>query len=298
MINSLWALGQRWQRLGIETPFLKIQQTHHYNSLEDAKEVIKEVGNLIQKNGISADIAPMVVGVTGYGNVSKGAQEILDLLPIKEITPSDLLKLKSRNNYSDRLIYKTVFKENDLSKPIDKNKQFVLQEYYDYPERFESQFEQYIPHFTVLMNCMYWDDRYPKLVTKEYIEKSYKQGTPKMVVIGDVTCDPDGSIEALHMGTAIEDPVFVYNPFTKEPAMGFEGEGILIMGVDILPSELPRESSQTFSNALIGYMVDLVRADFSVPFNELQIPAPLKRALILFKGKLTPDFEYLNDYLK
>ena len=145
---------------------------------------------------------------------------------------------------------------------------------------------------------MYWDDNYPKLVTKAYLKNLYEKGNPKLTVIGDVTCDPDGSIEALHKGTEIEDPVFVYNPFTGQPVMGFDGEGILIMGVDILPSELPRESSQTFSDALIGYMEALVRADFNVSYNELQIPAPLKKALILFKGKLTPDFEYLNNYLK
>ena len=298
MINSLWALGQRWNQMGIDTPFLKIQQTHHYDSLEDAKEVIREVGDFIRENGLPENVAPLTIGITGYGNVSKGAQEILDLLPVIEISPKELISLKNRKEIPEKIIYKTVFKEEHLSKPLDSSREFDLQEYYDHPERFESQFEHYIPHMTILMNCMYWDDRYPRLVTKDYLEKLYRSGTPKLTVIGDVTCDPNGSIEALHTGTEIEDPVFVYNPFTRKPTMGFKGEGLLIMGVDILPSELPREASQTFSDALIGFLTEIVNTDFDVSFENLKLPAPIKKAMIVFKGKLTPDYEYLNEHLK
>ncbi len=298
MINSLWALGQRWHKMGIDTPFLKIQQTHHYDSLEDAKEVVREVGDFIRENGLPENVAPLTIGITGYGNVSKGAQEILDLLPVIEISPKELISLKNRKEIPEKIIYKTVFKEEHLSKPFDSSREFDLQEYYDHPERFESRFEPYIPHMTILMNCMYWDDRYPRLVTKDYLEKLYRSGTPKLTVIGDVTCDPNGSIEALHTGTEIEDPVFVYNPFTRQPTMGFEGEGLLIMGVDILPSELPREASQTFSNALIGFLTEIVNTDFDVSFENLKLPAPIKKAMIVFKGKLTPEYEYLNEHLK
>ena len=134
-------------------------------------------------------------------------------------------------------------------------------------------------------------------MTKDYLEELYKNGNPKLTVIGDVTCDPDGSIECTHKGTEIEDPVFVYNPFTREPTMGFRGEGILVMAVDILPSELPREASQTFSDALIGFMPEIAAADFDVSFESLQLPLPVKKALVLHKGELTPDYMYLQEYL-
>ena len=116
-------------------------------------------------------------------------------------------------------------------------------------------------------------------------------------MIGDVTCDPDGSIESTHKGTEIEDPVFVYNPFTGEPTMGFKGDGVLVMAVDILPSELPRESSQTFSDALVGFIPAIAAADYNTSFEKLDIPAPIKRAMILFKGELTPDYKYLEEYI-
>jgi alpha-aminoadipic semialdehyde synthase len=298
MINSLWSAGMRYKELGIDTPFTAIKQTHTYNSLDEAKEVIAAVGEKIRQEGLPQQLSPFVVGITGYGNVSKGAQEILSLLPVEEISPEELLTLNNRNDLSNKVVYKVVFKEQDLSKPLEAGKAFDLQEYYQHPERFEGVFEQYIPHMSILMNCMYWDDRYPRIVTKDYLEKLFKEGTPKLTVIGDVTCDPDGSVEITYKGTEIEDPVFVYNPFTRKPVHGFKGEGVLVMAVDILPSELPRESSQAFSDALVDFVPDIAAADYDLDFQSLNVPAPFKRAMILHRGKLTPDFEYLNEYLK
>ena len=190
-----------------------------------------------------------------------------------------------------------IFKESDLSTPVDKNDTFELQDYYQNPEKYKSQFEQYIPHISILMNCMYWDDHYPRIITKDFLEKLYET-KHRLKVIGDVTCDPNGSIEATHMGTHIGDPVFVYNPKTRVPTMGFEGDGLLIMAVDILPSELPRESSEAFGNVLVNFVKQLAEADYSVSFEDLQVPAEFKRALILHKGKLTPDFTYMAEFLK
>lgn len=296
MINSLWSAGQRWKTMGIETPFTRLTQTHKYNSLEEAKSEIKKVAEEIDEKGLPESIIPIVVGFTGYGNVSNGAQEIYDIFNPFEITPEQLAS-GYVDESKDNLFYKVVFKENDLSEPIDKSKEFDLQEYYNSPELFKNKFEQYIPHLTILMNCMYWDDRYPRIVTKSTLKELYKDGDPKLIVIGDVTCDPDGSVECTFKGTEIEDPVFVYNPIEDTYNMGFEGDGLLIMAVDILPSELPRESSQTFSDALVDFIPEIANTDFNVSFDDLELPSPIKKALILHKGKLTPDYDYLKQYL-
>jgi alanine dehydrogenase len=144
---------------------------------------------------------------------------------------------------------------------------------------------------------MCWDENFPRLVSKDDIEQLYKKGDMKLKVIGDVTCDPDGSIEFTHKGTAIEDPVFVYDPVNRTPTMGFKGNGILVMAVDILPSELPRDSSEAFGDALIDFIPEIVRANYNVSFEKLELPPEIKRALILHKGKLTPDYQYLQKYL-
>jgi alpha-aminoadipic semialdehyde synthase len=297
MINSLWSYGQRLDKLGISNCFNTLKQSHNYNSLEEAREAIKAIGDKIKSKGLHAEARPLVIGITGYGNVSKGAQEIADLLPIEEIGPAELLQKSKENSFALDKVYKVVFKEADLSTTIDENAEFELQDYYQHPEKYKNQFEQYIPHLSILMNCMYWDDRYPRIVTKDYLSELYKS-EHRLKVIGDVTCDPDGSIEATHIGTAIEDPVFVYNPKTQTPKMGFDGEGILIMSVDILPSELPRESSEAFGDVLVNYVKQLVEADYKASFEALDIPSAFKRALILHNGNLTPDFEYMTDFLK
>ncbi len=297
MINSLWSLGKRLLEFGIETPFARITQSHHYPSLDDAIRVISDVGHEIVENGLPKELTPLTIGFTGYGNVSNGAQEIAGLLPIKEISPEELLTLKERKNLPNNVLYKVVFKEWDLSQPKDDVKEFELVDYYSHPERYKSVFEPYIPHLTVLMNCMYWDDRYPRIVTKDYLEKLFSTGKPKLTVIGDVTCDHDGSIECTHKGTEIEDPVFVYDPFTRKPAMGFRGNGLLVMAVDILPSELPRDASIGFSNTLFKFIKPITIADYNKKFEELELPAPIKRAVILHKGKFTPNFKYIEQYL-
>jgi alpha-aminoadipic semialdehyde synthase len=274
-----------------------LRQAHTYDSLEEARQDISQVGMEIARNGLPEQLSPLTIGFTGYGNVSNGAQEIAALLPIKEISPGELLSLQEQNNLPNNVLYKVVFKEWDLSAPNETGREFDLGHYYGHPEEYHSVFEQYIPHLTVLMNCMYWDDRYPRIVTKDYLQKAFSAGTPKLKVIGDVTCDPDGSIECTHKGTEIEDPVFVYDPATGKPAMGFDGAGLLVMAVDILPSELPRESSEAFSNALYKFAQPIADADYSVSFEKLDLPAPIKRAMILHQGNLTPDYKYIENHL-
>lgn len=297
MINSLWSLGQRFREYGFETPFLKITQAHHYASLAEARKVISEVGQEIAENGLPAELGPVTIGFTGYGNVSQGAQEICGLLPVKEISPDKLLALSQRGMLPGNLLYKVVFKEEDLSAHND-GRAFDLHDYYANPADYHSIFEQYIPHLTVLMNCMYWDTRYPRIVTKSYLKSAFEAGRPKLTVIGDVTCDPDGSIEITHHGTEIEDPVFVYDPVTDKPVMGFKGHGMLVMAVDILPSELPRDSSNGFADALVNFIKPIADCDFNEAFEDLDLPRAIKKALILHRGKLTADYEYLIEHVK
>ena len=223
MINSLWSLGLRLKDAGYNTPFIHIKQAHHYHSLAEVREVISGIGQEIAEKGLPDELRPLTIAFTGYGNVSQGAQEILGLLPVKEISPEKLLSLKRRSKLPDNLIYKIIFKEDHLVEPIDENEKFDLHEYYSNPEKFRSKFEKYIPHIDMLINCVYWDVRYPKFVTKEYLKKLFASGTPKLKVIGDISCDVHGSIECTEKDTVIEDPVFVYHPGSQTYTIGHKG---------------------------------------------------------------------------
>jgi alpha-aminoadipic semialdehyde synthase len=297
MINSLWSMGLRLKEAGYKTPFEQIRQAHQYSSLAEVREVISAVGQEIAEKGMPEELRPFTVAFTGYGNVSQGAQEIIGLLPVKEISPEKLLSLKQRSKLPDNLIYKVVFKEEHLVEPINENENFDLHEYYNSPEKFKSKFEQYIPYIDMLINCIYWDARYPKLVTKDYLQKLFESGTPKLRVIGDISCDVHGSVECTEKGTEIEDPIFVYHPDSRTHTMGHTGNGVLVMSVDILPSELPRDSSAGFADVLINYVKAIADCDFNDDFEALDLPRAIKSALILHRGELTPQYKYLETHL-
>ncbi|MEI7492185.1 MAG: bifunctional lysine ketoglutarate reductase /saccharopine dehydrogenase family protein [Bacteroidota bacterium] len=296
MINSFWSLGLRLKDFGYNTELLKINQAHQYTSIKEAKDAISYVGELIAENGINPKFRPFVIGFTGYGNVSQGAQEICGLLPVKEISAEKLLDLHNREHVPNNIVYKVVFREEDLYENIHGHP-FDLHEYMHNPQDFRSKFEQYIPYLSVLINCIYWDKRYPKLVTKEYLEKLFSIGRPKLTVIGDISCDVEGSVECTLHPTIISDPVFVYDPVSHTAAPGNSGDGMLVMAVDILPAELPRDSSDGFADALVNFVKPIADADFDEAFEDLDLPRAIKKGLILHKGELTPEFKYLEEFI-
>jgi alpha-aminoadipic semialdehyde synthase len=296
MINSFWALGLRMKDHGYISNLLKIKQTHHYHSLKEAREDISAIGQRIAEKGIPHELLPFVIGFTGYGNVSQGAQEICGLLPVKEISPEKLLELRNRKNLPDNIVYKVVFHEEDLVEHIVGDP-FDLNDYYANPRNYRSVFEKYIPHLSMLINCIYWDKRYPRLVTKEYLKKLFSKGRPKLSVISDISCDVEGSVECTLKPATIDDPIYIYNAETEKITMGHDGEGMLIMSVDILPAELPRDASIGFGDVLVNFVKPIADADFEDSFDDLDLPKAIKKGLILHRGELTPDFKYLEEFL-
>jgi alpha-aminoadipic semialdehyde synthase len=294
MIDTLWAFGQRMKWEGIKTPFAEIKQAIRYNDIDDAKKHIRKVGKKIEQEGIPSSLTPFIVGFAGYGNVSKGAQEILDILPVKEISPKQIKDI--HKNFSNKTIYKIVFKEEDIVESISSKKDFDLQDYYNNPHLYRSIFHQYIKHLNILMNCILWNKQYPRLVTKEFLKKN-NMNKMKLKVIGDISVDINGAIEFTEKVTTPGSPVFVYNPLDSEIIDGYSGNGIVVMAVDNLPCEVPKESSQAFSDSLFRFIPTIVKADFSVDFINLSLPPELKKAVIIHHGKLTPDYKYINKFL-
>ena len=192
MVDTLWAFGQRLEWQEIKTPFSEIKQTIHYDGLDEIKSHLKEIGKKIEQQGFPESISPVIIGFAGYGNVSTGAQEIIDILPVKEIAPSQLESIHEAplNN----VIYKVIFKEEDMVESISSEKGFDLQNYYTNPHFYRSIFQQYIRQLSILMNCIYWDKRYPRLITKEFLEENLT-GHLKLQVIGDISVDINGAIE-------------------------------------------------------------------------------------------------------
>jgi len=299
MIDSLWALGQRLAWEGVANPFTELGQTRTYHDLAEARLALGRVAAHIQAEGLPQEITPLIVGVAGYGNVSRGAQEMLDLLPVLEIEPGQAAAIASGPNCSRRHVYKVVYKEWHMVEPALPERAFELQDYYQHPEKYRGVFEQYVPHLTVLVNAIFWTERYPRLLTRSYLKSLFEaEAKPRLRIIGDISCDVEGAIECTVKSTGPGDPIYVYNPLTGAVADGHEGPGVVVLAVDILPSELPREASTYFSGILQPFLPTIAHCDYSTPFDELDLPPEIKRAVIVHRGQLTPEYEYILQYLE
>jgi alanine dehydrogenase len=295
MIDTLWALGQRLQSEGIETPFARIKRTLDYASLEEAKSAVRTVGEQILREGLPASLTPFICGFAGYGNVSRGAQEIFDLLPVRDIAPEELAAFDAPDPDT---VYKVVFEEKHMVEPIEAGASFHLQDYYNHPAKYRSRFHLYLPYLSALVNGIYWTEDYPRLVTRRYLRELFgREGAPRLRVIGDISCDTEGAIECNLRATNPGNPVYVYDPITQETQDGYEGRGVVVLAVDNLPAELPRESSTHFSRTLMPFVPDIAQADFSAPLPESGLSAAIQRAVIAWQGELAPDYTYLNEFL-
>lgn len=292
MIDALYGYGVRLKNLGCKTPLLKLKPAYDYKSVEEAKEEITKVGKEIKENGMAVDKAPFVFGFMGYGNVSQGAQEIFDVLPHKLIEPDDLKDLDDKSN---NIFYKVIFKEEHLVEPKNAEDKFELMDYFTHPEKYKSKFEEYIPYMSLLVNAIYWTEASPRFLTKDYFKSKDEH---KLDVVCDITCDIDGAVEFTVKSTPSENPAYVYNPKDDSITDGYEGNGILDIAVDNLPTELPRNSSIEFSDALNQFVVGIVNADKTKTFEEAGYPPEIKRAVIVYNGELTPKYKYLEEFLK
>ncbi|MFW9962031.1 MAG: hypothetical protein ACFFCX_00520 [Candidatus Sifarchaeia archaeon] len=293
--NTLRILGERLELIGLKpNPFAGMKPTLKIRKLDDLKEEFKLLGDRIREQGLPRKLIPFVIGFAGYGNVSRGAQEIFDILPHKIVSPEELPNLKPESN----LLYKCIFKEEHMVEPKDSSMKFDLQDYYKFGKtKYAGVFHKHIPYITVLMNCIYWTDKYPRLLTLDYIRNHWYDDNRKLQVIGDISCDIRGAIELTVRCTSPDSPAFTYIISNNQTKSGIEGEGPVIMAVDNLPCELPRESSTSFSETLLDFIPALSNANFTVPFSDLELPRELKDAIIVYRGKLTEKFQYLEQYL-
>lgn len=296
MIDALYGVGQRLQLLGWQTPFVQVKQALAYRDVESAKSAIAEVGRRITIDGLPGKLVPFVIGVVGYGNVAKGAIEILSALGAVQVAPAELDRLAGPD--LQRRVYYTVFREEDTVAPKDPNRLFDLEEYYRHPGLYQSVFERYLDSLTVLVNCIYWDRRYPRLVTKLWLRKTWAgPRPPRLILIADISCDIEGAVEATVRATDPGSPFYVYEPLADREVEGVDGNGPVILAVDNLPCELPRDASVEFGRALMPFVPALARADFGQSLEKLSLPYPIRTALVLHAGELTPAYGYVRGFL-
>jgi saccharopine dehydrogenase (NAD+, L-lysine-forming) len=296
MIDSLWALGQRLLWEGSKNPFSDIKQTNQYRSLDEAKVAIRKVGANIKNSGLHAELVPFVCGFAGYGHVSKGGQAIFDLLPVETIPAKLFFNFIEAGNFSNKTLYKIEFTKPDMYENRDGT--FSLDEFKNHPDRYAARIERFIPHLTMFINGIFWQPRHPRLLTKSFFRSLYKSNPkPRLRVIGDITCDVNGSIEITVKATNSRNPIYVYEPLTGRVVDGWEGSGPAILAVDKLPSEIPLEASHDFGKTLMPFVPQLATVDFNLPLEDLRLPVPFRNAVVAHNGRLTPQYDHLRSHL-
>ena len=185
-----------------------------------------------------------------------------------------------------------------MVEPLDSSAAFDLNHYYKTGKKaYRGVFQKHVPYLTVLMNCIYWSSDYPRLLTKTFIKSHWDDPSRRLRIIGDISCDVQGAIEFTLRCTNPGAPAFTYLIDSDSSQPGVAGNGPVVMAVDNLPCELPRESSTSFSGTLLRFIPDLAKANFRADFSSLDLPRELKDAIIVYRGQLTPNYEYLQKYL-
>ncbi len=300
MIDTFWALGKRLEYFSIKTPFSHVKQAFRYSSLEEAKAGLKQVARQIKENGLPSRISPLVLGVLGYGNVARGVMEILDLFPHRMIEPGELLELDEGDfSGAEAPILVCQFKEEHLVRPKKEGSPFDLEHYYNNPGEYEPVFSGFLGKLNIVVNAIYWDERYPRFLEARHLADLLKEGgDERLFVVADLTCDINGSFECTVMETDPGDPVYVFDPLERKANLGFSGPGFPVLAVGNLPCELARESTEFFGKSLVPYLVSLNRANLDGLFDDSGLHPHLKGGVILWKGELTPKFKYLERFLK
>jgi len=296
MLDTLWALGQRLAWEGLFTPLEHLRRASQYSGLEEALHHVARIGEHVRHRGLAYG-RPVVAAFTGSGNVTKGALEVFDRLPVQEIDPEEVKLLAEDRDRPRNVLFKTLLGRGDRYRRRD-GAPFDAAEFLAHPELYESALGEILPHLTLLVHGAFWELGQPEIVTREQLQRLFAEdGQPKLRVIGDITCDIGGAIAATVRATDPGDPVYVYRPDDGGTQPGLAGPGVVVMAVDNLPCQLPVEASHHFGDSLIRFIGALTRCDWDAPFESLVLPPELRRAIIVHRGALTPEYRYLERHL-
>ena len=241
-----------------------MQRANSLNSYDKIKEIVK-----------GKDLKNAKIILTGDGRVAKGALEFLNFSNINNIKPNEFFNYKGSDSVFINLTTSLYLKSKD-------NKKFNLQHFIEHPDMYVSTLEKYLPYADMLISAHYWDPKSPKLFDKKNI-KMYD----KLKVIGDISCDINGSIPTTIRSSTIENPYYyIDRQNLKETKKS--NSALAIMAVDNLPSELPRDSSEEFGNGIISEVIPyLIKKD----------DGRIAKATIIKNGELCTSYKYLNHYI-
>lgn len=223
-------------------------------------------------------LPPLKFVITGTGKVGNGAKEVLDAIKIKEVSVENYLT----KNYSQ-----PVYTQIDVLEYNKRKDGQVLDftDFYRNPKEYVSDFEKFTKVSDIYITGHFYGNDAPVILTREML----KANDCKIKVVADVSCDINGPIACTLRSSTIAEPLYGYLPDENKEVDVFHPAAIVVMAVDNLPCELPKDASDGFGEMLLQHVVPAF-------FNNDK-DGILQRAKITEKGKLTPRFSYLQDYV-
>ena len=214
--------------------------------------------------------------VTGDGRVSKGVIELLNQTNIKAVSKKDFLEKKF-----DQPIFCNLETKDYVTNNSSTN--FNLEHFINNPQDYSSSALQYLKETNILISAHYWDPSSPKIFESEDLKD-----LQNLKIVGDITCDINGSVPTTIRSTTIEKPNYwIERNSLKE--IDENNDGIAVMAVDNLPSELPRDSSTEFSEGIINEVL---------PFLLKEDDGRILNGTITTDGSFLEKYNYLNNYIK
>jgi hypothetical protein len=223
-------------------------------------------------------LPPIKIVLTGDGKVGMGAKEMLDVAKIKQVNIEDFLT----KNYT-QAVYTQIdvldYNKRKDGKVVDNN------DFYTNPQEYISDFERFTKVADMYIAGHFYDNKAPKILTQEMLNAP----NCKIQIVADISCDVNGPIACTIKASTIADPFFGYLPSTNEEVSYKHPASIMVMSVDNLPCELPKDASIGFGEM---FSKNVIPAFFNEDKDGI-----LERAKITENGKLTPRFSYLEDYV-
>ena len=238
--------------------------------LDSQKELILELNKI--------NLPSIKILLTGNGKVAYGAKEMLDAMSIKQISVDEYL-----NDSFNEPVY-------CLADVLDYNKRKDGQtinnsDFYNHPENYESNFMRFAKVTDFFIAGHFYGNGAPYLFTRE----NAKEKDFKIKFVADISCDVDGPVASTLKASTIADPIYGYNPETESEIDYKNENAIVVMAVDNLPCELPKDASEGFGEM---FLQNVIPAFFNNDKDGV-----LQRAKMTENGKLTSRFSYLQDFV-
>ncbi len=214
--------------------------------------------------------------VTGDGRVAKGVIELLNQTNIKAVSKKDFLEKKF-----DQPIFCNLETKDYVTNNSSTN--FNLEHFINNPKDYSSSALQYLKETNILISAHYWDPSSPKIFENEDLKD-----LQNLKIVGDITCDINGSVPTTIRSTTIDEPNYWVERYNLKE-IDENNDGIAVMAVDNLPSELPRDSSTEFSEGIINEVL---------PFLLKGDDGRILNGTITTDGSFLEKYNYLNDYIR